>query len=253
MKKTIIALAALPLMAAAASSTPKGFTDNLDEALERAKSNGRYLYVCFSGSDWCGWCIKLEKEVLSKPAFLRAVTNDYELVYIDSPNDKSLLSEHAKEKNPGLVEKYNVSGFPTALILDSNGDTLAQTGYQRGGPKKYAKYLKSIREKGPMLKIENELAKQHITPFEDEIKKIMLEDVIKPLNAAMKGVEGEEAQKAKSMELAKTLIPQILPKIETAVAKFKASETPKGLEERKAKAIKEVEDLVTSLKKQLDK
>ena len=50
MKKLMLAMAALPLMLGAATSTPKGFTDNLDEAMASAKKDGKFLYVCFSGS-----------------------------------------------------------------------------------------------------------------------------------------------------------------------------------------------------------
>ena len=52
--------------AAAATSSPKGFTDDLDAAMKRAAGNGRKIVAVFSGSDWCGWCMRLEKEVLSK-------------------------------------------------------------------------------------------------------------------------------------------------------------------------------------------
>ena len=53
MKKSMLALVAgLPLALLAATSTPKGFTDDLDAALARAKDGGKYVYACFSGSDW---------------------------------------------------------------------------------------------------------------------------------------------------------------------------------------------------------
>ena len=106
------------------SSTPFGFTDNLDEALAKAKADGKLVYACFSGSDWCGWCMKLEKEVLSQPAFLGGVTNDFLLVFIDLPENQKLLSKHAKTANKGLVKKYRIEGFPTALILDGDGKKL---------------------------------------------------------------------------------------------------------------------------------
>jgi len=128
------------------SSTPSGFTDDLDAAFAKAKADGKLVYACFSGSDWCGWCIKLEKEVLSKEEFLSGVTNDYVLAFIDSPRDKSVLSEHAKSANPALVKKYKIRGFPTALIFNGEGREVGKTGYRKGGPVEYVKYLKSIKE-----------------------------------------------------------------------------------------------------------
>lgn len=153
MKKLFWMLALAPVLAfgEGKSSTPAGFTDNLDEALASAKASGKYVYVCFSGSDWCGWCKKLESEVLSKPAFVPAVEKDYELVYIDMPQNKALLSERAKEENPKLVKKYEVRGFPTVLILDGDGKTVSQTGYRAGGPEKYAKHLKALKKHAPEI------------------------------------------------------------------------------------------------------
>ena len=127
------------------SSTPPGFTDDLDAALAKAKAEGKLVYACFSGSDWCGWCMKLEREVLSRPEFLDGVKDDFVLVFIDSPRNKDVLSAHAKAANPKLVEKYGIEGFPTALILDGDGKKTGETGYRKGGPVEYVKHLKSMR------------------------------------------------------------------------------------------------------------
>ena len=130
-----------------ATSTPAGFTDNLDEALAKAKAEGKLVYACFSGSDWCYWCKKLEKEVLSDPLFVTGVMDDYVLVFIDSPENKALLSDRAKAENEKLTEKYGIRGFPTALILDGNGNRIGKTGYRQGGAAEYVKHLKSFRKK----------------------------------------------------------------------------------------------------------
>ena len=129
------------------TSTPAGFTDNLDEALVKAKAEGKLVYACFSGSDWCYWCKKLEKEVLSDPLFVVGVMDDYVLVFIDSPEDKAVLSDHAKAENEKLTKKYGIRGFPTALILDGNGKKIGKTGYRQGGAAEYVKHLKSFRKK----------------------------------------------------------------------------------------------------------
>jgi len=128
----------------AGKSTPEGFIDNLDEAFKRAKEEKKRVYACFSGSDWCGWCVKLEREVFSKKEFLDAVKDDFILVFIDTPNDKNLLSEHAKTENPKLVRKYGIRGFPTALVFDAEGKEIGKTGYRRGGAAAYAEHLKAM-------------------------------------------------------------------------------------------------------------
>ena len=130
-----------------ATSTPAGFTDNLDEALAKAKAEGKLVYACFSGSDWCYWCKKLEKEVLSDPLFVAGVMDDYVLVFIDSPENKALLSDRAKAENEKLTKKYGIRGFPTALILDGNGNRIGKTGYRQGGAAKYAEHLMGFRKK----------------------------------------------------------------------------------------------------------
>ena len=130
-----------------ATSTPAGFTDNLDEALAKAKAEGKLVYACFSGSDWCYWCKKLEKEVLSDPLFVAGVMDDYVLVFIDSPENQALLSNRAKAENEKLTKKYGIRGFPTALILDGNGNRIGKTGYRQGGAAEYVKHLIDFRKK----------------------------------------------------------------------------------------------------------
>ncbi len=129
------------------SSTPVGFTDDLDAAFAKAKAEGKFVYACFSGSDWCGWCMKLEREVFSKPEFISGVKDDYVLVFIDLPEDKSLLSEHAKSANPALVDKYRIRGFPTAIVFDGDGRKIGETGYRKGGAKAYVDHLMSFRKR----------------------------------------------------------------------------------------------------------
>ena len=132
MKHTLaVTCAALCALAASAkTSTPKGFTDDLDAALRRAAENGRKVVAVFSGSDWCGWCKELDKKVLSKDAFLKVATNTYELVYIDNPMDTKVLSETGRRNNRRLTEKYGVRGFPTVLVLDAKGAEVATNTYE---------------------------------------------------------------------------------------------------------------------------
>jgi protein disulfide-isomerase len=130
------------------TSTPPGFIDDLDAAFAMAKAKGKLVFACFTGSDWCHWCKKLDNEILSKPEFYAGVKEDFVLVFIDMPNDKNLLSEHAKKANGGLVKKYGIKGFPMALIFDGDGKRLGEIGYEVGGPAPYVKSLMKFRNKG---------------------------------------------------------------------------------------------------------
>ena len=146
MKHMLSAAVAASACALFATSTPEGWTDDFDAAKAQAKSEGKLLLVDFSGSDWCGWCKKLDKEVFATPEFLAGVKDDYVLVMVDSPSNKSLLSDKAKEQNPKLVSKYKVSGYPTVLIMDSEGEVVEKTGYRDGGPQPYVEYLQAVRK-----------------------------------------------------------------------------------------------------------
>ena len=125
----------------AVTSTPTGFIDNLEEGFAQAKRENKLVFVCFSGSDWCGWCKKLEHEVFADPEFLPLMTNKFELVFIDLPQDRSVLSTWARTHNEDVVREYKIRGFPTCLIMAADGTLLERTGYQYGGGKKYAEYV----------------------------------------------------------------------------------------------------------------
>jgi len=149
----------------AATSTPTGFTDDFDAALKTSAASSRPVVAVFSGSDWCGWCKKLEKEVFAQGDFLKDATNRYTLVYIDSPQNESLLSRAAAKRNPELVKKYAIQGFPTVLVLDAQGAVLGKTGYRRGGGAAYLKHLDGIVAHGPLVA-------KHLKPYRDEFEKL---------------------------------------------------------------------------------
>jgi len=95
----------------------------------------------FSGSDWCGWCIKLDSEVFSREDFQEYAKDNLVLFLADFPAAKP-QPEELKKQNQGLAEKYAVRGFPTVLLLNSDGEVLLRTGYRRGGAAEYVKHLK---------------------------------------------------------------------------------------------------------------
>ena len=148
MRMTLLAGAALAALAAGAkTSTPAGWTDDYDAALRKAASERKLVVADFSGSDWCGWCKRLDREVFATEEFRQAATNRFVLLIIDTPMDKSLLSAKAKRQNPALVKKYAIRGFPTVLMLDKDGKVVHQAGYQAGGPSPYLKMLEDAARK----------------------------------------------------------------------------------------------------------
>lgn len=147
--KTAAAAPAAPeKKATAPKELPKGWTDDFEAAKKQAAAEKKDLLLDFSGSDWCGWCMKLDKEVFSLPEFTDTASKNFVMVLVDSPRDTGVLSETAKKQNPELVAKFKIRGFPTVLLLDANGQEYARTGYQEGGPAPYLKSLDQLQQDG---------------------------------------------------------------------------------------------------------
>lgn len=112
-------------------------------AQARAKQENKPLLLLFHGSDWCGWCIKLDKEVFSQPEFIDWAKQNAVLFSADFP--QNIPQSAALEKqNSKLAEQYQVEGFPTAVLLSPDGREIARTGYQAGGATNYLKHLESL-------------------------------------------------------------------------------------------------------------
>jgi thioredoxin-related protein len=101
----------------------------------------------FSGSDWCGWCIKLNKEVFDQEDFAKFASGKLVLFLADFPSKKKLPEAQAKQ-NDKLAAEFGIKGFPTVLILDAQGKVLAKTGYRAGGAAAYVEHIKSLLESG---------------------------------------------------------------------------------------------------------
>ena len=138
----------LGLMAWNANAGNDVWTTNYAQAQKDAAKTGKSLLMGFSGSDWCGWCIKLDEEVFSHDEFRKAVTKDFVPVLLDYPNDRSKIPAAVQAQNKKLKEKYAIPGYPTVILADAQGRPYAQTGYQPGGPEAYLKHLAEFRQKG---------------------------------------------------------------------------------------------------------
>jgi thioredoxin-related protein len=98
-----------------------------DTALATAKSSHKYVLIDFNGSDWCGPCIEMKKVVFSTPAFATYAKKNLILLDIDYPQQKK-LPDALKKQNERLKGQYGIdrSGYPTVVLLDSNGKKLGQ-------------------------------------------------------------------------------------------------------------------------------
>ncbi len=126
-------------MAAEKGVGPAWVTD-LEAAKKIAAQDGKDLFINFTGSDWCGWCIRLDKEVFSHKEFVDEASKKFVFVMIDFPRNKS-QSKELKAINDKLAKQYQVDGFPTIILADAGGKTYGVTGYEEGGPKAYLENL----------------------------------------------------------------------------------------------------------------
>ncbi len=137
----------LTLLALSGSSFAKdGWTADFDKGLATAKAEKKIALVDFTGSDWCSWCMKLDKEIFSTAAFKRYAKKNLSLVVVDFPQGKP-LPKAAQEKNEALGQKYKVEGYPTVLVFNSEGEEIGKLGYTPGGPAAFIAELEKITKK----------------------------------------------------------------------------------------------------------
>lgn len=149
---------------------PNGWTFSMVEAAERAAAEDKRILINFTGSDWCVWCKKLEKEVFSTQEFLNYADDNLVMVFIDSPQAIDQTQELVQH-NQILQQALGIQGFPTLLLLDSDLTPLLQTGYREGGPGTYIEHLESDR-----LELDDKVAQDFRTGFGQ-----LLEDNLMPL------------------------------------------------------------------------
>lgn len=107
--------------------------ESYNQAVALAKENQRPILVDFTGSDWCGWCIRLDEEVFATAAFQDWAQDNVVLLKLDYPQTVPQSLELA-EQNHQLAQQYGIQGFPTVLFLSDGGRVLGSSGYLEGGP-----------------------------------------------------------------------------------------------------------------------
>lgn len=115
-----------------------------EAAMAQAKAEGKCLFLAFTGSDWCGWCVKLDQEVFSQKAFKDFAKDHLVLVIADFPRDKSRQGAGLQKQNKHLAERFGVRGFPSVFILDPAGRIIAKTGYRAGGSEAYVEEVEKL-------------------------------------------------------------------------------------------------------------
>jgi thioredoxin-related protein len=113
---------------------------DLQKAISLSQKEKKPIMLFFTGSDWCGWCHKLQKEVFFQDPFKKWAKDNVVLVEVDFPRNK-VLSDEIRQQNNLLQQQFSVRGYPTVWFVKPekskegkvNLSQLGQTGYVAGG------------------------------------------------------------------------------------------------------------------------
>ena len=113
---------------------------DMNTAMKISKKSKKPLFLFFTGSDWCGWCMRLQKEVFKTPEFEKWAKKNVVLVELDFPR-KTAQDPAIQRQNAELQQTFAVQGYPTVWIVKAskkdgkiNLEKLGSTGYLAGGP-----------------------------------------------------------------------------------------------------------------------
>ena len=107
-----------------------------EEAVELSKQSGKPILADFTGSNWCGYCVKLKKEVFDTPQFKAWAAENVVLLELDYPRPNR-QADWIIQQNNMLRQRYEIDSYPSVLILNSSGSVIGSQGYMKGGPERW--------------------------------------------------------------------------------------------------------------------
>ena len=137
--------ALLSLFTAAGFGADAAWLTDYKKAQEQARADKKLLLLDFTGSDWCGWCMRLKKEVFSQPQFQEYASKNLVLMEVDFPRGKSQAAA-LQTQNMQLAEHYAIAGFPTIIVLNGDGKKVGELGYMPGGATEFIAQLEKLRK-----------------------------------------------------------------------------------------------------------
>jgi thioredoxin-related protein len=152
MKKILLALL-LALGSQSLEAQELTWLNNLDKAIDLSKETKKPLMLFFTGSDWCGWCKRLQSEVFLKPEFAAWAAKNVVLLEVDFPR-RTPLSPELQTQNSQLQQFFQVQGYPSVYFVNAkkadgkiNFEPLGNTGYIAGGPAPWMEAANGILKK----------------------------------------------------------------------------------------------------------
>ncbi len=120
--------------------SPVHWLNDMGEAKLAAQKDHKHILLNFSGSDWCGPCIRMHREIFDNEAFKMMADTDLVLVNADFPRmKKNQLPARQQEINNAMADQYNPQGkFPFTVLLNANGKVLRQwDGFPNGNAENF--------------------------------------------------------------------------------------------------------------------
>ncbi len=128
--------------------TGVAWSGDFSAAQKQAAQEHKLILINFSGSDWCGPCIRLRKEILESSTFESYASDHLVLVRADFPRQKkNQLSKEQVKLNEALADKYNPDGkFPYTLLVDENGKVLKNwDGFPDETPEQFVSQISAVK------------------------------------------------------------------------------------------------------------
>jgi thioredoxin-related protein len=122
-----------------------------NQATIEASKSHKLILINFSGSDWCGPCIRERKEILENDVFVNYAADHLVLVRADFPRQKkNQLSKEQVKLNEALADKFNPDGkFPYTILVDEHGKVLKDwDGFPNESPEKFVNQISSVTNTG---------------------------------------------------------------------------------------------------------
>lgn len=124
---------------------------DFDKAQQEARQEHKFILLNFSGSDWCGPCIRMHKDIFGALSFENFAGTNLVLVNADFPRlKKDRLAKELQAQNDHLADIYNKTGsFPCTVLLNADGKVLhTWEGYPSVSADKFVEQLKVFTDAG---------------------------------------------------------------------------------------------------------
>ena len=142
----LFSVAAFIFISGPFASAESDWLTDYKKAQQEAKAGNKFLLLDFTGSDWCGWCKRFDREVLLQPEFKDFARDNLVVVELDFPRAKQQTPE-LKKQNRELAQQYEIVGFPTIVVLSADGQKLWRyDGYFPDGPTAFIAQLQKLRK-----------------------------------------------------------------------------------------------------------